>query len=99
MPVGADVPSRSPREINDLRELSHLQPADPVLSEKFFAEISKAAAGGDAQAQLAMGVYAEGIRDYSKAVSWFVKSAEQGNPKAQDRLGQPRNRTIQKLNS
>ena len=63
-----------------------------------FSEVSmaqsfiEAAEQGDAEAQYQVGysyyVGKNGInKDYDKAVEWFRKSADQGNPNAQRRLG------------
>lgn len=62
-----------------------------VRAEEDVASLEKRAAGGDAEAQLALGsIYDEGRgvpKDQLKAVEWFLKSAMQGNAQAQFFIG------------
>ena len=70
---------------------------DNILSENSafnplsFEEIYAAALTGDANAQLQLGVIYEHGRgtpqNYTKAISWYQKAAEQGNALAQYNLG------------
>ena len=54
-------------------------------------ELKQKAAVGDAEAQFQLGKkYANGDgveQDYAEALKWYMKSAEQGNAKAQNNLG------------
>ncbi len=65
--------------------------ANDVLYDKHFKRLQEHARGGDARAQYKLGLcYMKGENvkvDLDKAVSWFKKSAVQGNIKAAYRLG------------
>ena len=61
-------------------------PTAPVQDAEVPALRAKAAAG-DVAAQSALGFYYELRQDFSEAVSWFRKAADQGHLKAQNQLG------------
>ena len=63
----------------------------PHLNQNQLAVLERAAEGGDASEQVRLGliyVKGEGMpQDYSQALKWFRKAAEQGHPSAQYNLG------------
>lgn len=71
-------------------EMSSL--ADPAVDRQDFEFTTRAASGGDINAQIALAdMYRQGIgtpQDVSKAASLYRKPAEQGNPLAQYAMGE-----------